>query len=277
MHDLPIVNFSSTKAMESEEEPVSEIERTLGTLTRLLSYPGEHFDQLVEMLYLIVQHELPEAAKGISAFGQYLERCEENELEEAYTGTFDVNPACALEIGWHLFGEDYMRGQFLVRMRQELAKYEIPESGELPDHLTHVLPVVAFMPAEEARQFSHACVFPALHKMQVSLDKNNSPYRHLIRCLTLVLEKHFGASEPWGENDENMLQNTKEFPGQNGPRQPGGDDPLRAFPMPGMACGSNDIELVPLQMQYQIPDQVPDHVPDGGSCQSSGLPEERAK
>jgi len=267
MRDLPIVD-----ALEPDEEPVSEIGRSLGTITRLLSYPGEHYEQLVEMLYLIVQNELPEAAQGISQFGQYLQRCEENELEEAYTGTFDVNPACALEIGWHLFGEDYMRGQFLVRMRQELAKYGIPESGELPDHLTHVLPVVASMPEDEARQFSHACVFPALHKMQVSLDKNNSPYRHLIRCLTLVLEQHFGESQPWGENDENRLQNTKEFPGQNGPRQPGGDDPLHAFPMPGMACDSNDVELVPLQMQFQVPGQMPDD-----ACQGSGLQEEPFK
>ena len=91
-----------------------------------------------------------------------------------------------------------MRGQFLVRMRSELAKYEIIETGELPDHLTHVLPVLALMPEDEAQQFSHACVFPALHKMQVSLDKNQSPYRHLIRCLVEVLEQEYGISEPWG-------------------------------------------------------------------------------
>ncbi len=264
MHDLPIID-----AMESGEEPVSELARSLGTITRLLSYPGEHYDQLVELLYLIVQNDLPEAAKGISEFGQYLQRCEENEIEEAYTGTFDVNPACALEIGWHLFGEDYMRGQFLVRMRGELAKYEISETGELPDHLTHVLPVVASMPEEEACHFLHACVFPALHKMQVSLDKNNSPYRHIIRCLTFVLEQHFGSSQPWNENDENILQNSVEFPGQNGPRQPGGEDPLRGFPMPGSTCGSNDVELVPLQMQYQMPGNE--------SCQDHGIQEERTK
>ena len=234
----------------SHEAPLSEIERSLGTLSRLLSYPDNHYLQLVELLYLIVQSPLPEAAKRISEFGCFVEQCNEFDLEEAYTRTFDVNPACALEIGWHLFGEDYMRGQFLVRMREELAKYDIAESGELPDHLTHVLPVIASMPEEEAQQFSHACVFPALHKMQVALDKCESPYRHLIRCLVQVLESHFGESEPWGENDEKLLSCAKEYPGQNGPRPPGMDDPLRSFPMPGQSCGSK-IELVPLQMQYK--------------------------
>ena len=234
------------------EEPVSELERRLGTISRLLSYPDDHYFPLVEMLYLLVQGELPEAANGIAEFGQFVEQCAEHELEEVYTRSFDVNPSCALEIGWHLFGEDYMRGQFLVRMRGELAKYEIPESPELPDHMTHVLPVLSMMPQEEAHQFSHACVFPALHKMQASLDKNNSPYRHLLRCLLQVLEQEFGVSEPWGENEDKMLQNSVEFPGQNGPRPPGKGDPLQSYPMPGESCNSN-LEFVPLQIQYSAP------------------------
>jgi nitrate reductase molybdenum cofactor assembly chaperone len=266
MHDLPIIEAITS------ETPVSEKVRVLGTISRLLSYPDDHYLPLVEMLYLIVQSDLPDAAKGVSEFGRFVEQCGEHELEEAYTRTFDVNPSCALEIGWHLFGEDYMRGQFLVRMRGELAKHEIAESGELPDHLTHVLPVLASMPEEEAQVFSHACVFPALHKMQTSLEKNQSPYRHLIRCLLLVLELHYGKSEPWGENENKNLQNSAEFPGQNGPRQPGRDDPLRSYPMPEAAhrmpetpC-SNDIEIVPLRMQYEAPQcesAPPVAVPEG--------------
>jgi len=248
---------------EEGAQPVSEQERSLGTLCRLLSYPdSQHYMQLVETLYLIVQSPLPEAAKGVSEFGQFVEQCSEFELEETYTRTFDVNPSCALEIGWHLFGEDYMRGQFLVRMREELAKHEIAESGELPDHLTHVLPVLAAMSKAEAQQFAHSCVFPALYKMQVALEKNESPYRHLIRCLVLLLENYFGESEPWGDNDEKLLRNGKDFPGQNGPRPPGMDDPLRGYPMPDQASNGNgcggitsdgNIELIPLHMQYQTP------------------------
>ncbi len=244
MTDLPILQATT------EEQPVPEKVRSLGTISRLLSYPDNHYVQLVELLYLIVQTELPEAAKGVSVFGQFVEQCGEFELEEAYTRTFDVNPACALEIGWHLFGEDYMRGQFLVRMRGELAKHEIPESSELPDHLTHVLAVLAAMADDEARRLSHACVFPALHKMQASLDKNESPYRHLIRCLLLVLEHYYGASEPWGDNDERLLRNGDEFPGQNGPRPPGMADPLRSYPLPAPSGGGN-VEFVPLKMQYE--------------------------
>ena len=245
MTDLPILQATSA------EKPVPEKVRSLGTISRLLSYPDNHYVQLVELLYLLVQAELPEAARGIAEFGQFVEQCGEFDLEEAYTRTFDVNPACALEIGWHLFGEDYMRGQFLVRMRGELAKHEIPESGELPDHLTHVLALIATVPDDEARRISHACVFPALHKMQAALDKNKSPYRHLIRCLVLVLEHYFGASEPWGDNDERLLRNNDAFPGQNGPRPPGMADPLQSYPRPTPAGGN--VVLVPLRMKYEGP------------------------
>lgn len=248
------------------EETVSERARSLGTLSRLLSYPEEHYLQLVELLYVIVQNQLPDAAQGIAEFGKFAEQCKEYELEEAYTRTFDVNPSCALEIGWHLFGEDYMRGQFLVRMRCELSQYEIAESSELPDHMAHVLAVLAAMPDEKAHQFAHACVFPALYKMQAALEKNGSPYRHLVRCLVQVLEQQFGASEPWDENDEKLLRNSAGFPGQNGPRPPGMGDPLRSFPIPGSG-GGDSVEFVPLQMQYSTPRDT--HSPISGSDNGS--------
>ena len=34
----------------------------------------------------------------------------------------------------------------MVRMREELRKYGLPETVELPDHIAHVLSVVAAMP-----------------------------------------------------------------------------------------------------------------------------------
>jgi len=237
--------------------------RTLGTISRLLSYPDSQYVELAELLYVILQSELPEAARGLSEFGKFIEGCSADKLEETFTRTFDVNPSCALEVGWHLFGEDYIRGQFLVRMRQELARHEIPESSELPDHLTHVLAVLSCMNDEEANNLVHSCVFPALTKMQTALDKNESPYRHVIRALVLVLEQYHGPGQAWTEEDGKIPHqvNADSHPGRNGPRQPGLDDPLKAYPMPGAACGcepdniktsvDNDQELVPLQMKYE--------------------------
>lgn len=259
-----IATQHTARDTRKSDKTMIEKARTLGTIGRLLSYPSQQYVEAAELLYVIVQSELPEAAAGISQFGQFVEQCDQYELEEAFTRTFDVNPSCALEVGWHLFGEDYVRGQFLVRMRGELAKYDLPESSELPDHLTHVLAVVAAMPDDEADRLVHACLFPALAKMQKSLEENDSPYRHLVRCLVLVLERLCGVSQAWSEDDDSLLQQhatssqrAKLFPGQNGPRPAGLGDPLRSYPMPGAACGSDGgKQIVPLQMEYAAPDEA---------------------
>lgn len=259
MQPLPIIDALSS------EQPESARVRALATLGRLFSYPDEHYAARVELLYVIMQGRDAAAARGLSEFGQFVESCTPYDLEEAYTRTFDVNPTCALEVGWHLFGEDYIRGQFLVRMRQELARYEIEESTELPDHLAHVLAVVSAMPDDEARRFAQGCLFPALHKMQAALDRASSPFRHLVRSLIVLLEADFGASEPWGENEERLLRNAHEFPGQNGPRPPGMSDPLRSYAPPD--ARDAPVALVPLQLRYAAPSRPLDQ--SCGSAQES--------
>ena len=122
---------------------MSHLPKVLNALSRLLSYPDEQTVQTAELLYVLLMDELPEAASEASIFGAFTEQHELHEVEESFTRTFDVNPTCALEVGWHLFGEEYARGMFLVRMREELRKYGLAESAELPDHLCHVLAVVA--------------------------------------------------------------------------------------------------------------------------------------
>ena len=188
--DLPII------AAMAEEQPVSEQVRSLGTMSRLLSYPDEHYSQLVEMLYLIVQSPLSEAARGISQFGQFSEQCDEFELEETYTRTFDVNPSCALEIGWHLYGEDYRRGAFLVQMRQSLAEENLPESGELPDHISHCLLLLAQLDLEDGREFTKSYLLPAIEKIRRGFkDKETNPYRNVVDVLHAVLRRNYDIAD----------------------------------------------------------------------------------
>jgi len=86
-------------------------------------------------------------------------------LQELYTQTFDLNPTCSLEVGWHLYGENYSRGEFLVAMRQTLRRLKVMETTELPDHLTHVLAAFGRMDTAEAGRFGPEFLLPALEKM----------------------------------------------------------------------------------------------------------------
>jgi nitrate reductase delta subunit len=225
---------------------MSHLPKVLGTLSRLMTYPDEHTVQAAELLYIVLQAELPAAAREVSAFGAFAEQHEIWELEEVYTRTFDVNPACALEVGWHLFGEEYARGMFLVRMREELRKYDLPESAELTDHLTHVLAVVAAMPDDEAARFVQACVQPAVEKMKSALEDKETPYKYIVACLSSVLAYTWG--EPVQSTDEDApFDLSRPFAQEQ--------DPLRAFPVADVACNEvqaneRQVELVPLHMSF---------------------------
>jgi nitrate reductase delta subunit len=104
-------------------------------------------------------------------------------VQELYTQTFDWNPDTTLDIGWHIFGENYDRGDFLVKLRCAMREYGLPESGELPDHLSHVLPLIDRMPPEERATFAASFVLPALDKLSSSLEKTKSAFLPVVRAI----------------------------------------------------------------------------------------------
>ena len=240
---------------------MSHVPKVLNALSRLLNYPDEHTVQTAEFLFVLLQGEIPEASQAAADFGAFAEQHELWEVEEAFTRTFDVNPTCALEVGWHLFGEEYARGTFLVRMREELRKYQLPESTELPDHIAHVLAVVAAMPDDKAARFVRACVQPAVEKMNHALEGKDSPYRYVIACLASVMTERWGASESTEQPSVLQSQSTE-------------SDLLRAFPVADVGCGSGcssscgeHVQLVPLEINLS----------DVGDREGSSIPGETKK
>ncbi len=109
-------------------------------------------------------------------------------LEESFIQAFDLNPDCALDIGWHLFGEDYARGEFLIKLKGEHRRYGVDERSELPDHLPAVLRLLAAMSGEEeagrlARQF----LAPAVSKIRSNFKEPVQPLACLLDSLAACL------------------------------------------------------------------------------------------
>ena len=124
---------------------------------------------------------LPGDAPEVAEFFDEIERVAPEGMEELYTRTFDLNPVATLEVGWHLWGEQYERGRFLADLRALQASIGVPMSSELPDHLTVLLETLAAMddPQRLAQQIA-----PALEKIAQPLEEQGNPYRHLIRAVT---------------------------------------------------------------------------------------------
>ncbi len=160
--------------------------RCFAPLAGLLAYPDAQFTRrLADCLTLLGDDP---AAGPLADFATATRDLDQELLEELFTRTFDFNPACALEIGWHLFGLDQRRSLLLVQLREELARHGIPESQELPDHLTHVLRLLDRMPAEEAADLARICVAPALAKMLSGLAGKHNPYENLLRSIAVMVD-----------------------------------------------------------------------------------------
>ena len=105
-----------------------------------------------------------------------------------------MNPDTCLEMGWHLFGEDYKRGQFLVYMRQTLAARQIRESIELPDHLSHCLRLIAELNQDEAHTYAQSYLMFPLQKIMSKMEKDN-PYLNLLNVLFTLLKQELNLDE----------------------------------------------------------------------------------
>ena len=149
-------------------------------LGHLFRYPDEEYLQhLDHVAQALAEGEVKEM---LEPFRSFVAHSEFTELEELFTRTFDMNPLTCLEVGWHLYGEDYKRGEFLVKMRQALAQYDLPESEELPDHMSHCLQLLAFMEPHEAPVLAEGYLLPALKKILKGLKPEN-PFRGLLEGL----------------------------------------------------------------------------------------------
>ncbi len=134
------------------------------------------------------------AAPALPSFATEVRRMPLNEVQEFYTNTFDLQPACSLDLGWHLFGEDYQRGLLLARMRRELLAHEILETCELPDHLSHALLLLARMSDAQAEGFAAAIVMPALEPMLKCLPAENA-FSDLLQAVQQLITTYFPESQ----------------------------------------------------------------------------------
>jgi len=165
-------------------------------LAALLRYPGEGYENAGERCMEALAGSDPDAALLLSTFLGQTRGCSVEELQALYTSTFDLDPVCSLEVGWHLFGENYERGAFLVKMRGELRRLGIAESTELPDHITHALAALGRMEPEEGSEFATACLFPALDKMCAGLQGKSNPFETVLLAIARVLELRYPRPEP---------------------------------------------------------------------------------
>jgi nitrate reductase assembly molybdenum cofactor insertion protein NarJ len=163
--------------------------KQFGPVAALFVYPRIEYEGAVQNAMSAVGS----AAPALFAFMREIEGMPLSALQELYTSTFDLQPSCSLDLGWHLFGEEYERGLLLARIRRELRAHGIAESHELPDHLSHAMLLLARMEDDDADNFVCAVVAPALERMLKAMPPKNL-FRLLLESAQQLITLHFPAA-----------------------------------------------------------------------------------
>ncbi|MEK8024139.1 MAG: molecular chaperone TorD family protein [Candidatus Hydrogenedentota bacterium] len=154
----------------------------LAALAALIGYPDARIGSVAASAWAADACPNDESRAAMMRFSSIVAVSTLSDMEELFTRTFDINPVCSFEIGWHLFGEQYERGAFMVRMRGLMRQFDIEESAELPDHLAHALLLIDRMPSDEAAKLARE-ILPAVVKMLDGLSDRKAegnPYRDLM-------------------------------------------------------------------------------------------------
>jgi len=160
--------------------------------SELVSYPDEtRFTRIRDCIDALVDADSGYRDE-LAALDRFCAAHAQGEIEEVFVRTFENNSERALELGWHLHGENYARGVFMARLRGLLREHEIEETVELPDHLSHVLLLLERAEPELAGALARGAVLPALTRIQEGFSESDNPYQGVLTAL----ERHLRALHP---------------------------------------------------------------------------------
>ena len=128
----------------------------------------------------------------LAPFGRFVESSTLARIQEEYVATFDFNPAVALYLGHHLFGDNQKKGAYLIRLKQEFGRHGFTPSGnELPDHLPLVLGFLAYLARdvedEVRRSFISEWVLPGMERLSAAFSgRKDSPWKPVVEAAKLL-------------------------------------------------------------------------------------------
>lgn len=172
----------------------------------MLDYPAAGLAERVRESEVLVSGLDAGAADLLGEFRAFVDRTPLGQMEEAYTGTFDLDAACHPYVGYQLFGESYKRSIFLLEIKERYRSQGFAASEkELPDRLSEVLRFLSVSSdAELNREIICEALLPILEKMTKQMNEATHqpreslrPYLSVLQALRLTLQRLYAlAAEP---------------------------------------------------------------------------------
>ena len=160
--------------------------------SNLLGYPSSDLTEQTQTCIDLLQTDHPKLAEKMVNFLDFTKNTPLGRLEEIYTGTFDINPACHIFAGHILFGESFKRGAFLAKLEEEYQNRNFDKGPELADHIPLLFNFLENLPPEDdlGNDLITNCLIPVFEKMNGNFKDNSSnPYVPVLRSALVVLQK----------------------------------------------------------------------------------------
>ena len=161
------------------------------SLSILLDYPTPNLVEQTRQGVDLLKTDYPQAAEQMTSFLSFVETTPLGRLEEVYTGTFDISPACHIFAGHILFGESFKRNTFMFGLAEEYQKHNFEAGKELADHIPLLLKFLATLEPNDtfANELLSDCLIPVFQKMNANFeDDSSNPYVPVLRSALVVLE-----------------------------------------------------------------------------------------
>jgi nitrate reductase delta subunit len=160
----------------------------------LLDYPQPDLPAQAHTCARLLASDFPEASGQIQGFAERASGTSQGRLEEIYTGTFDVNPACYIFAGYMLFGEGFNRGKFLVRLQEKYRQHDFSQGNELADHVAVIFRFLGILEPDDptVQVLIEDCLTPVITKMNAGFKNdsaNPNPYQQVLLAIQSVLER----------------------------------------------------------------------------------------
>lgn len=163
----------------------------------LLSYPDQEIAVASDACLEHLQQISPDASASLQNFKLFIESNDISRIEEAFTGTFDLQSLCHPYVGFQLCGESQQRTMFMIKLRELYQRYDFIPGNELPDHLTEVLRFIGSIADQDCRlEIIQDGLLPALAKITQGIESDGRPYVALLNALQSFLTE---TAEPAGE------------------------------------------------------------------------------
>jgi len=154
----------------------------------LLSYPDSATRETAAACVALLRELRPEVDEPLTGFVNFLDSHQPARVEEIFTATFDLQPACHPYVGYQLCGESQQRTMFLIKLQQLYNQHGFAAGSELPDHLSTMLRFIGTVDDRNCcKELVSDGLLPALEKLLQGLDQGDHPYVVLLRTLQCFL------------------------------------------------------------------------------------------